>query len=103
MDMVALGFGKYVRADRIYALEPLEGGERGHGARTRVWVEGIATAPYLPSIHLQSYMSERYGFSEGMLPVSEDCSARTMALPFHARLERADQERVVDALRSAIS
>ena len=41
-DMVALGFGKYVRADRIYALEPLEGNERGHGARTRVWVEGIA-------------------------------------------------------------
>jgi perosamine synthetase len=64
---------------------------------------GIATAPYLPSIHLQSYMRERYGFSEGMLPVSEDCSARTMALPFHARLERADQERVVDALRIALS
>ena len=64
---------------------------------------GIATAPYLPSIHLQSYMRERYGFSEGMLPVSEDCSARTMALPFHARLERSDQERVVDALRSALS
>jgi hypothetical protein len=41
MEMVALGFGKYVRADRIYALEPLEGDERGHGARTRVWVEGI--------------------------------------------------------------
>jgi perosamine synthetase len=65
--------------------------------------EGIATAPYLPSIHLQSYMRERYGFSEGMLPVSEDCSARTMALPFHARLERADQERVVDALRTALA
>jgi perosamine synthetase len=65
--------------------------------------DGIATAPYLPSIHLQSYMRERYGFSEGMLPVSEDCSARTMALPFHARLERADQERVVDALRNALS
>ena len=65
--------------------------------------QGIATAPYLPSIHLQSYMRERYGFSEGMLPVSEDCSARTMALPFHARLDRADQERVADALRSALS
>ena len=65
--------------------------------------EGIATAPYLPSIHLQSYMRERYGFSEGMLPVSEDCSARTMALPFHARLERADQERVAEALRNALS
>ena len=40
--MIFLGFGKYVRADKIYALEPLAEGERGHGARTRVWVEGIA-------------------------------------------------------------
>jgi hypothetical protein len=40
--MIFLGFGKYVRADKIYALEPLGAGERGHGARTRVWVEGIA-------------------------------------------------------------
>jgi hypothetical protein len=39
--MIFLGFGKYVRADKIYALEPLVEGERGHGARTRVWVEGI--------------------------------------------------------------
>jgi perosamine synthetase len=72
-------------------------------AMARLAADGIATAPYLPSIHLQSYMRERYGFSEGMLPVSEDCSARTMALPFHARLERADQERVADALRTALS
>ena len=40
--MIFLGFGKYVRADKIYALEPLGPGERGHGARTRVWVDGIA-------------------------------------------------------------
>jgi dTDP-4-amino-4,6-dideoxygalactose transaminase len=34
--------------------------------------------------------------------VSEDCSARTMALPFHARLDAGDQERVVEALRNAL-
>jgi len=39
--MVFLGFGKYVRADRIYALEPILGDERGGGHRTRVWIEGI--------------------------------------------------------------
>jgi hypothetical protein len=39
--MVFLGYGKYVRADRIYALEPLPEGDRGDGRRTRVWVEGI--------------------------------------------------------------
>ncbi len=38
--MVFLGFGKYVRSDRIYAVEPIVD-ERGSGARTRVWVEGI--------------------------------------------------------------
>ena len=40
--MIFLGFGKYVRADKIYALEPLAEGQRGSGARTRVWVEGVA-------------------------------------------------------------
>jgi len=41
--MVFLGFGKYVRSDRIYAVEPIVE-ERGSGARTRVWVEGIPEA-----------------------------------------------------------
>lgn len=40
--MVFLGFGKYVRSDRIYALEPIVGEKRGSGSRTLVWVEGIA-------------------------------------------------------------
>jgi hypothetical protein len=40
--MIFLGFGKYARADRIYALEPLVGDERGGGRRTRVWIEGVA-------------------------------------------------------------
>jgi len=40
--MVFLGFGKFARADKIYALEPLRGEERGGGQRTRVWIEGVA-------------------------------------------------------------
>jgi len=65
--------------------------------------DGIGCAPYLPSIHLQPYMRERFGFSEGMCPVSEDASARTMAIPFHARLAREDQERVADAVGAALA
>jgi hypothetical protein len=42
--MVFLGFGKYVRSDRIFAVEPLRHEERRSGARTRVWVEGIPDA-----------------------------------------------------------
>ena len=40
--MVPLGYGKYVRADRVFALVPLEGAERGDGSRTLVHVEGVA-------------------------------------------------------------
>jgi hypothetical protein len=40
--LIPLGYGKFVRADRVYALVPLEGAERGEGRRTLVHVEGIA-------------------------------------------------------------
>jgi hypothetical protein len=40
-QLVALGYGKFVRADRVYALVPLEGPERGDGRRTLVYVEGM--------------------------------------------------------------
>jgi hypothetical protein len=46
--MVALGYGKFVRADRVYALVPLEGDDRGDGHRTLVHVEGIE-APLIAS------------------------------------------------------
>jgi hypothetical protein len=47
--MVSLGFGKFARADRIYALEPLLGDERGDGRRTKVG-EGIPdrSSPLVP-------------------------------------------------------
>jgi perosamine synthetase len=64
---------------------------------------GVQTARYLPCIHLQSYMRERYGFSEGLCPVAEELSTRTLALPFHARLEADDQSYVADALRAALT
>ena len=40
--MIPLGYGKYVRADRVFALVPLEGGERQDGRRTYVHVEGLS-------------------------------------------------------------
>jgi hypothetical protein len=55
--MVFLGLGKYVRADKIYALEPLRGKDRGGGQRTRVFVEGIAE-PIIASRTERSILTE---------------------------------------------
>jgi hypothetical protein len=39
--MVPLGYGKLVKADRIYALVPIEAEDRGDGRRTYVHVDGL--------------------------------------------------------------
>ena len=39
--LIPLGYGKFVRADRVFALVPLEGADRGDGRRTLVYVEDI--------------------------------------------------------------
>jgi len=91
----------HVRSWFVYVVRLPEGADRD-GVAARMRERGVATAPYVPSIHLQSYMRERYGFGEGMFPVSEDCSARTLALPFHSRLGGDDQEYVVEVLHAAL-
>jgi hypothetical protein len=40
--LVSLGYGRFVRADRVYALIPLAAKDRGEGRRTYVHVDGIA-------------------------------------------------------------
>src|SRR5581483_7855909 len=65
--------------------------------------EGIGYNRYLPSIHLQPYMRERYGFGEGLCPIAEDVSSRSVALPFFTGLRADGQERVAEVLASALS
>jgi len=91
----------HVRSWFVYVVRLPAGADRDAVA-SRMRERGVATAPYVPSIHLQSYMRERYGFGEGMFPLSEGCSVRTLALPFHSRLAVEDQEYVVEVLRAAL-
>ncbi|HET8967939.1 MAG TPA: DegT/DnrJ/EryC1/StrS family aminotransferase, partial [Gaiellaceae bacterium] len=63
---------------------------------------GVQTARYLPCIHLQPYMQERFGYRVGLCPVAEDLASRTLALPFHAQLGEDDQTYVADALSAAL-
>jgi perosamine synthetase len=86
----------------VYVVKLHEAADREHVIAS-LERAGVASARYLPSIHLQPYMRERYGFREGLCPVSEDASRRTLAIPFHARIEPADQEYVVEALAEALA
>jgi perosamine synthetase len=64
---------------------------------------GVQSARYLPCIHLQAYMQERFGYRVGLCPVAEKVASRTLAIPFHARLAEDDQAYVADAVRHALA
>ncbi len=85
----------------VYVIRLAEGVDRDR-VMAALRTDGIATAEYVPCVHLQPYMRELYGFADGMCPVAEAASRGTLALPFHTRIDAADQERVVDALRRAL-
>jgi perosamine synthetase len=85
----------------VYVVKLDDGVDR-NGVIARLAEQGVASAPYLPCIHTQGYMRERYGFREGMFTVAEETSRRTLALPFFTLIDRDDQEYVVEALRTAI-
>jgi len=60
--------------------------------------QGVPTRPYFTPIHLQRYMTDRFGYKPGDYPVTEDLSRRSLALPFSGTLSEAQVERVCDCL-----
>jgi perosamine synthetase len=85
----------------VYVVTLPEDADR-EGVISSLTERGVQTARYLPCIHLQPYMQERFGYRVGLCPVAEDVAARTLALPFHARLDEDDQAYVAEALRAAL-
>jgi perosamine synthetase len=63
---------------------------------------GVAAKPYLPAIHLQPLYRAR-GHREGELPVCEEISARSLALPFFGRIRPDQQERVAAELAAVLA
>jgi dTDP-4-amino-4,6-dideoxygalactose transaminase len=93
--------GDHRRSWFVYVVKVARGVDRD-GVLERLAAEGIEAGHYVPCVHLQPYLRERFGFAEGLCPVAEDAAARTLALPFFPQLEADDQERVVEALRAAL-
>ena len=87
--MVFLGFGKFARADKIYALEPLRGDERGEGRRTRVWVEGMPT-PIVASRTERTILQEMGDEAAAQAPIVADALELARRLADAADAGRVD-------------
>jgi perosamine synthetase len=91
----------HTRSWFVYVIKVAPGIDRD-AVLDRLSAQGIEAGHYVPAVHLQPYMRERYGFAEGVCPVAEDACSRTLALPFFPQLEAAEQELVIEALTAAL-
>ncbi len=101
--MISLGFGKFARADRIYALEPLVGEERGGGRRTRVWVEGIPD-PVIASrteVTILRDMGQEAAADAPLVDEAIDLAARLAAAAEAGRVDLSDLGRRARRLLAA--
>jgi dTDP-4-amino-4,6-dideoxygalactose transaminase len=65
--------------------------------------QGIPTAIYYPkSMHQQTAYRD-YPVADGGLPISEQLSDDVISLPMHAYLDESTQERIIKAVRGALS
>ena len=87
--MVFLGFGKWVRADRIYALQPITGDARGGGQRTLVWVDGIAD-PLIASRTERTILHDMGQDAAAGTPLLDDALALAERLAADAEQGRGD-------------
>ena len=87
--MVFLGFGKYARADRIYALQPITGDSRGGGQRTLVWVEGIAD-PLIASRTERTILHDMGQDAAAGTPILDEALALAERLAHDAEQGRVD-------------
>jgi len=80
---------RFTQADRDAVIQHLRGA-------------GIGCSNYFVPIHTQPYVTERLGVGPGDFPLTEHLAARTIALPFFARISDSQIARIKASLIEAI-
>ena len=96
----------YVMPDvtHTYMFYTVKFPEEGVRDRVKQHLEdvGVETAIAFPPVHLQPLYRNLFGYKEGYLPVTEDCSKKVLCLPMFSEIRREDQEFIVNSVLEAI-
>ena len=85
-----------------YTIRLPKGNDRDTFANS-LKAQGIPTAIYYPKSMHQQTAYKNYPVAEGGLPVSEKLSSDVISLPMHPYLDQGSQDRVIKAVRDAVS
>ncbi len=69
----------------------------------RMFEQGIGCSVHYIPLHLQPYWRDTYQLTPDMFPVSQKIYERTVSLPLYTRMTEQDVERVVSAVKVALS
>jgi dTDP-4-amino-4,6-dideoxygalactose transaminase len=111
-ERYARGLGNVVAVPRLaagctsvwaqYTIR-LPNGANRDGFAAALKAQGIPTAIYYPkSMHQQTAYRD-FPIADGGLQVAERLSSDVISLPMHAYLDEATQERIIEAVRDALS
>ena len=85
-----------------YTIRLPEGADRNEFALA-LKAQGIPTAIYYPKSMHQQTAYRNFPVADGGLPASERLSCDVISLPMHAYLDEPTQERIIKAVRGALS
>jgi dTDP-4-amino-4,6-dideoxygalactose transaminase len=68
-----------------------------------LFAAGIGCSVHYIPLHLQPYWRDRYALTPAMFPHSQRAFERSLSLPIYPRMGDADVDRVLDALRVALT
>ncbi len=76
-----------------------------HGKKTRDILKdflnkkGIMAKVYFEPIHLTKFYREKFGFKEGVLPVTEEISEQVLTLPMYPSLSKKEMDYMVKEIK----
>jgi len=70
------------------------------GHLNEVGVETVIA--FSPPVHLQPFYISLYGYKEGYLPTTEECSRKVLSLPMYPHIRREDQDFVVESIKGGL-
>jgi len=62
----------------------------------------IQASVHYPPVHLFSFYRRKFGFTEGMLPKTEEVSRREITLPLHPRMDAGEVKWIAKKVKEAI-
>lgn len=88
----------------LYVLQLADGaGLERDALIERLFADGIGCSVHYIPLHLQPYWRDRYALRPEQFPHSDRAYRRMLSLPLYTRMSDADVQRVVDAVRAALS